>query len=160
MVGNFKSKREEGFTIIEVLIVLAIAGLIMLIVFLAVPALQRNSRNTQRKSDVTAILGAASEYVTNNGGKLPAATGAFNTVFVNSNVNLGFYLPANVKYNYSAAARASAPAVAAGNDAVTVYNYLKCNGNVATITGASARSLASLYNVEGSGGDTPQCSES
>ncbi|HPW47952.1 MAG TPA: prepilin-type N-terminal cleavage/methylation domain-containing protein, partial [Candidatus Saccharibacteria bacterium] len=35
-------KDQKGFTIIEVLIVLAIAALILLIVFLAVPALQRN----------------------------------------------------------------------------------------------------------------------
>jgi prepilin-type N-terminal cleavage/methylation domain-containing protein len=41
----YKQKREAGFTIIEVLIVLAIAALILLIVFLAVPALQRNARN-------------------------------------------------------------------------------------------------------------------
>ena len=44
-------KRAEGFTIIEVLIVLAIAGLILLVVFLAVPALQRNARNTQRNAE-------------------------------------------------------------------------------------------------------------
>ena len=55
-MSNIKN-RKDGFTIIEVLIVLAIAGLIMLIVFLAVPALQRNSRNTQRKNDVANILG-------------------------------------------------------------------------------------------------------
>lgn len=69
---KFKSKQQEkGFTIIEVLIVLAIAGLIMLIVFLAVPALQRNSRNAQAKSEASTILGALSEYVNNNNGKLP-----------------------------------------------------------------------------------------
>jgi len=61
MVGTFKQKREEGFTIIEVLIVLAIAGLIMLIVFLAVPALSRNSRNTQRTSDAALIGSAVTE---------------------------------------------------------------------------------------------------
>src|SRR6202012_43961 len=64
---------DTGFTIIEVLIVLAIAGLILMIVFLAVPALQRNSRNTQRKNDVQALLGAISEYEDNNNGSLPAA---------------------------------------------------------------------------------------
>jgi len=48
-------KRTEGFTIIEVLIVLAIAGLILLIVFIAVPALQRNARNTQRKNDIAGL---------------------------------------------------------------------------------------------------------
>ena len=70
MLQNIK-KRTEGFTIIEVLIVLAIAALILLIVFLAVPALQRNSRNTQRKNDVSALLGAVSEFGNNNSGVLP-----------------------------------------------------------------------------------------
>jgi prepilin-type N-terminal cleavage/methylation domain-containing protein len=62
------SKKEEGFTIIEVLIVLAIAGLIMLVVFLAVPALQRNSRNTQRNSDASQIASAVNECLSNKNG--------------------------------------------------------------------------------------------
>src|SRR5216110_1960554 len=64
-------KQQKGFTIIEVMIVLAIAGLIMLIVFLAVPALQRNSRNTQRKNDVARVLGGIQEYASNQNGFLP-----------------------------------------------------------------------------------------
>jgi prepilin-type N-terminal cleavage/methylation domain-containing protein len=160
MLKNLK-KRSEGFTIIEVLIVLAIAGLIMLIVFLAVPALQRNNRNTQRKSDVAALLGATAEYVNNNGGQLPTASGDFNTVFVNANAKLGFYPPANADYNYSAAARAAVPAFPAGNDTVVVYNYLKCaNATTGTLTGASARSIAALYRIEGSSTDVTQCQES
>lgn len=71
MLQKYKTKREEGFTIIEVLIVLAIAGLIILIVFLAVPALQRNSRNTQRKNDVAAIASAAQNVVNNTNGSTP-----------------------------------------------------------------------------------------
>ena len=70
-----KLKNQKGFTIIEVLIVLAIAGLILLIVFLAVPALQRNQRNTARKGDAGRVGGAATEFVSNNNGTLPA-TGA------------------------------------------------------------------------------------
>src|ERR1043165_4086685 len=65
--------REYGFTIIEVLIVLAIAGLILLIVFLAVPALQRNSRNSRRRSDVSHLGGLINAYVSNNNGSLPTA---------------------------------------------------------------------------------------
>jgi len=61
MLQKYKTKREEGFTIIEVLIVLAIAGLIILIVFLAVPALQRNSRNSQRANDASLVLAAVSD---------------------------------------------------------------------------------------------------
>src|SRR5690349_17412252 len=64
-------KKSAGFTIIEVLIVLAIAGLILLIVFLAVPALQRNSRNTTAKNDAQNVLGGVSEYQGANNGKLP-----------------------------------------------------------------------------------------
>ncbi|MCA9347877.1 type II secretion system protein [Candidatus Saccharibacteria bacterium] len=65
------NKDNKGFTIIEVLIVLAIAGLIMLIVFLAIPALQRSQRNTQRKSDASAIVTAINNASTNaNGAKI------------------------------------------------------------------------------------------
>ena len=60
-----------GFTIIEVMIVLAIAALILLIVFLAVPALQRNSRNTQYRSEAARILGGANELVANSSGNVP-----------------------------------------------------------------------------------------
>ncbi len=68
-------KSEKGFTIIEVMIVLAIAGLILLIVFLAVPALQRNSRNTQRKSDASGIAASIATYISNNNGSLPLSLG-------------------------------------------------------------------------------------
>lgn len=61
-------KKTEGFTIIEVLIVLAIAGLIMLIVFLAVPALQRNQRNNARNTDASRISAAITECLANRNG--------------------------------------------------------------------------------------------
>ena len=67
MLKNLK-KRSEGFTIIEVLIVLAIAGLIMLIVFLAVPALRRNSTNNQRNSDASRIAASITECLANRNG--------------------------------------------------------------------------------------------
>ena len=65
------SKNKKGFTIIEVLIVLAIAGLILVIVLLAVPNLQRNNRNTQIRADANNILGYASDWATNNNGATP-----------------------------------------------------------------------------------------
>jgi prepilin-type N-terminal cleavage/methylation domain-containing protein len=80
----YKQKREAGFTIIEVLIVLAIAALILLIVFLAVPALQRNARNNSRNNDAAALLAAINDYVANNNGALPTNCG-----FVNPNVTFG-----------------------------------------------------------------------
>ena len=46
-------KLNKGFTIIEVVLVLAIAGLIFLMVFIALPALQRGQRDSQREQDLS-----------------------------------------------------------------------------------------------------------
>lgn len=65
-----------GFTIIEVVLVLAIAGLIFLMVFIALPSLQRAQRDTQRRTDLGRVQDQIVQYQTNNKGKLPTATGA------------------------------------------------------------------------------------
>ena len=65
------SKNKKGFTIIEVVLVLAIAGLIFLMVFIALPALQRSQRNTRRRQDMARILSALNDYQSNNNGKMP-----------------------------------------------------------------------------------------
>lgn len=62
---------SKGFTIIEVMIVLAVAALIILIVLLAVPALQRSSRNTTIKNDASSVAAAVSNYETDNNGVMP-----------------------------------------------------------------------------------------
>ena len=78
------TKNKKGFTIIEVVLVLAIAGLIFLMVFIALPALQRSQRNTQRENDLSRFLTAANDYQTNNSGKTPFGTegNAFDKKFV------------------------------------------------------------------------------
>ena len=80
------SKNKKGFTIIEVVLVLAIAGLIFLMVFIALPALQRSQRNTQREDDLSRLLTAANDYQTNNNGKTPfkidGTTAKVDTKFV------------------------------------------------------------------------------
>ncbi len=82
----------RGFTIIEVVLVLGIAGLIFLMVFIALPALQRSQRDTQRREDVAKIISAIKDYQSNNRGTLPSGTG---TVNYNANASgttwAGFY---------------------------------------------------------------------
>jgi len=69
---NIQTKKSiKGFTIIEVVLVLAIAGLIFLMVFIALPALQRNQRDTARKNDVSTIASAVTTYTSNNRGTFP-----------------------------------------------------------------------------------------
>lgn len=148
-------KKQEGFTIIEVLIVLAIAGLIILIVFLAVPALQRNSRNTQRKNDVSALIGAIQEHVNNSQGQLPADKAAFI-----NNAKLGFYDPASateVVYTKRTTPYTTTPT---DTSAVTINTYSKCNGNTGlAATGATSRNVTAVYFSETSGSPTLQCQD-
>lgn len=65
---------KRGFTIIEVVLVLAIAALIFLMVFIALPALQRSQRDTARKQDVGTIASAVTSYTSNNRGAFPTAS--------------------------------------------------------------------------------------
>jgi prepilin-type N-terminal cleavage/methylation domain-containing protein len=74
MTNQQLRKKTEGFTIIEVLIVLAIAGLIMLIVFLAVPALRRNQQNNQMRSEASRVLTGATEFESNANGTQVSST--------------------------------------------------------------------------------------
>jgi prepilin-type N-terminal cleavage/methylation domain-containing protein len=68
---NKKSKLQQGFTIIEVMIVLAIAGLILVVVLIAIPQLQRNQRNSARQSNLARMVSEISNYAGNNNGSIP-----------------------------------------------------------------------------------------
>ena len=61
---------KQGFTIIEVVLVLAIAGLIFLMVFVALPALQRSQRDTARRNDLSRVDTSLVQYQTNNSTKV------------------------------------------------------------------------------------------
>lgn len=70
------TKGTKGFTIIEVVLVLAIAGLIFLMVFIALPTLQSNQRDTQRRDDVSRMKAQINQYQANNKGDVPTSPGA------------------------------------------------------------------------------------
>lgn len=65
--------RRSGFTILEVALVLAIAGLIFLMVFVALPAIQRIQRDAERREDIIAFVEGVKNYQKNNRGSLPKA---------------------------------------------------------------------------------------
>jgi prepilin-type N-terminal cleavage/methylation domain-containing protein len=79
MKNLLKTKRAEGFTIIEVMIVLAIAGLIMVIVFIAVPQLQRNQRDNARQNIANRLKAEIETYAGNNQGVYPFGGGTSAT---------------------------------------------------------------------------------
>lgn len=74
-------KRNEGFTLVEVLLVIVIIAILAAIVIVAInPARQiSQANNTQRTSNVKTILDAVHEYAIDNQGALPGAITATAT---------------------------------------------------------------------------------
>lgn len=66
--------KQKGFTIIEVVLVLAIAALIFLMVFIALPALQRNQRDAARKQELQKVVSAVTTWQSNHRGQNPASS--------------------------------------------------------------------------------------
>ncbi len=156
MLKNLKN-RQQGFTIIEVMIVLVIAAVILLIVFLAVPALQRNSRNTQKKNVAANILSAASEYSSNNNGAALvnsiSTTAGSDAAKILALVNTNQIITAFV-----IRAQNGAAPVALTNS--ILETNAKCAAGGTTVAGSSPRQVALLYAVEGANGVlTPACVE-
>lgn len=69
------SKNNQGFTLIEILVVIGIIAVLATIVIIAInPARQfKQARDTQRTSNVNAILNAIGQNIADNKGTLPAA---------------------------------------------------------------------------------------
>ena len=159
-------KSQKGFTIIEVALVLAIGALIFLVVFLAVPALQRNQRNDARKRDISSVVDAVASYTGNNPGKIVGTGDAYKDGKAQATNDLGKYLDT----------------LSTNTDTVTVQRYLyyegvpsdfgdqtrpnkiyvlvgvKCKGSTMLTTGSS-RSVAVIGAMETANGTQTYCQD-
>ena len=147
-LSKHQTKKLEGFTIIEVLIVLAIAGLIMLVVFLAVPNLQRSQRNSQYKNEAAALIGSYNEFTSNNGGAVPAASGSGTA---NSDA-AKIYAGSNVKNISTLTIEAQAGTTKPSLTTAVLRTGAKCSAvNSDTTPAGSTRQGALLYVTEAKG---------
>lgn len=170
MLKKSTKSDQKGFTIIEVMIVLAIAGLILLIVFLAVPALQRNSRNTSRKNDVGRVSSALNEWASNNNGTTFGTGTANQTAIINSAGTLSQYtlvaadaaVGANSLTTVVGTAVVAALPAGANNvnlGSIQIVTGATCGAGGATVPSSSTRRTVLQYLTESGNGVTPLCLE-
>lgn len=145
-------KNSKGFTIIEVLIVLAIAALILLVVFLAVPALQRNSRNTNYKNEASQLMSATSEFVGNNNGNNPTGTNSAAILGLTNNKDITSLTITNSTANQTPNLTTAI--------LVTGRKCGAATGTAYSTQAAGTRALALIYATESSSGAVvPNCIE-
>lgn len=152
-----KKVNQKGFTIIEVLIVLAIAGVIMLVVFLAVPALQRTSRNTQRTSDAALISASVNECLSNNNGVVTAVCDDPAAPKLNT------FLDTTKLRQLTDVALGTDGTAASADKAIIVFGA-KCDTTGTEIDAANTtggkKSFVVLFQVENTSGAVGRCVES
>ena len=146
---------KNGFTIIEVALVLAIAGLIFMMVFIALPQLQRQQRDSRRRDDIITFLEAVKKYQTNNRGTLPTSQSEwdkFQKDYVSNLVD-----PDGSDYKIVPATCGSvdsncAPSLKLDTVDHKLYVFTKATCDGSNAVGVSnPRSIAVLYRLEGSG---------
>lgn len=152
---NVQTKNtQKGFTIIEVVLVLAIAGLIFLMVFIALPALQRNQRDTARKNDVNRAITQLQNYQSANRNNLPANNG-WND-FLNNYLTVQnsegestdqFADPSEGDYSFNY--RSDRTPSSQVNGEIYVHGSSTCEGE--NVTSAGSRRIAMTYKLEGGG---------
>ncbi len=151
-------KSDDGFTIIELLIVLAVAGVVFLIIFNAIPALLRNGRNNQRKQDVAAVLSAISHYQLNHSGSFPPLRPPVPTPPTDDFL---YYTKLSFYDSNAVTANPQTAIMTVQDDAVDVYNFELCNTNNDGAVGDNAgyRDIVALYRIEIGGSTAVRCQQ-
>lgn len=147
-----QTDNKKGFTIIEVVLVLAIAGLIFLMVFIALPALQRSQRDTQRRNDLSRMQTAVQNYQTNSRGSLPTNWTTFKAQYLIVGGDT-FTDPNGNDYTITAGAAPASASFNAGSPTIYAASGSVCNpsGSGGLLTNQGNRKIAFQMALEGGG---------
>ena len=150
-----QTNKQKGFTIIEVVLVLAIAALIFLMVFIALPALQRNQRDTQRKNDVNRAATALTNYTSNNRGKIPTSWATFGTDYLTNGGTDQFADPTGGDYTFDTSLGADTPPPVPATDAERAKMYVTegttCGADGKATPNQGSRKVSFRVKLEGAG---------
>jgi prepilin-type N-terminal cleavage/methylation domain-containing protein len=136
----------KGFTLIEVLLVIAILAILAGIVIVAVNPFKQlaDARNAQRRADATTILNGVYQYTVDNSGSLPAAITTTPTAVCTTGgtctglIDLAV-LTTNEKYLTS---MPKDPSTATANS--TAYSISKSANGRVTVTAPSAENSVTI----------------
>lgn len=146
-----QKNKEKGFTIIEVVLVLAIAGLIFLMVFIALPALQRGQRDGQRKQDLSRAQTKINDYQSNNRNSLPTNWSEFAANYLRAGGDT-FIDPSGSDYVFDdLAVGGSVPSEFTSAQGKIYYTTSATCGNDGAAVSAGARKVALRMKLEGGG---------
>jgi len=144
-----QTNKEKGFTIIEVVLVLAIAGLIFLMVFIALPALQRNQRDTQRKNDLSRAQTAVQNFQSNNRNRLPSTLADWNNLRTNYLQSGGDSFDDPSRGTYQFALDTADPTYDTNTATINIAANRVCNGEA--LSAAGSNKVALRIKLEGGG---------
>ena len=78
-------KKNSGFTIIELLIVIIVIGILATLVIVTYNGIQQKARDTKRKTDINAIQGQVEAYFAQNG-KYPTLANVNDSTWRSTNM--------------------------------------------------------------------------
>lgn len=108
-------KKDQGFTIVELLIVIVVIGILATLVIVTFTGIQQKGRDTERKTDINALQGHVESYY--------AQTGSYPTL---ANITDGTWRSTNMKGLDPAALsdpKLTSAVIQAGAGDATHYGY-------------------------------------
>ncbi len=121
------SKRQQGFTIVELLIVIVVIGILAALVITTFTGIQQKARNTERQTDIKAIHGQVEAYYAQSG-KYPTLANLNDSTWRAANMK-GLDVEALKDPRGSASTLVAAPAADTYAYAVTASDDTACDNS-------------------------------
>lgn len=140
------SLKQSGFTLLEILLVVAAMAILAGIVILAVnPAKQLgDTRNAQRRVDAQTILNAVYQYALDNRGSLPSTITSTSTEICQTGATCGSLIDLSVLTTSSRYMVAMPVDPSVNSTTGTGYYILKTQFNRITVSAPSAEQSATI----------------
>lgn len=129
-LNNIKTrKKEQGFTIVELLIVIVVIAILAAIVIVAYNGVQNRAKDTKYQTDAVALVKGA-EAVNADLGAYPSGT-SDSTLTTSFNASNTYKIPSGVAVKYVSTAQTdNAAAITLADGTTRTYQVLTCSGGV------------------------------